>query len=172
MAIQDTLMENFLSETRKELGTYFETRNLIFSNTQLFAFILVSPITIAIASDENLDFTEVTMLVDIASYLEGKSLPTALDNLVQPLDTLPHSEFNKIIYSELRFLCLNMKKYESKLIRVLKKLIELDETISQSEEYSIKSKIKNMMESVIYNNLGRDSIEEEKVKLIYKKLNI
>ncbi|TAE07809.1 MAG: hypothetical protein EAZ95_17985 [Bacteroidetes bacterium] len=54
-----TLLQNFFNEAREILQDYSQQRSLIFSNSQLFSFVLVSPITIAIASDGNLDLSEI-----------------------------------------------------------------------------------------------------------------
>lgn len=168
------LLQQFFDLSRNTLFDYFEERDLNFSNSQLFAFILVSPITIAIASDGNVDFTETTMLVDIASYFERGILPTELDGLGQPVDCLSDKEFCKMIYSELRFLCLSMPRFEKRLLDCIKALIRLDETLSRNSDpkYSIKKRVVQMMNSVIYNNLGTDSIEEKKISHVLNELNL
>lgn len=169
------LLENFFEETRGILKEYFEERKISFSNSQLFAFVLISPITLAIASDGNLDMTETTMLVDIATYFDRSVLPEAFDRLKQPDKVLTNKDFKKVIYSELRYLCLSMGKYESQMIASLRRLIDLDETLSRKKDdprISIKQRVVQMMNSVIYNNLGTDSDEEKKVKEIFKALEL
>ncbi|MCU0445212.1 MAG: hypothetical protein MUE85_09865 [Microscillaceae bacterium] len=166
------LIEGFFGEARQILATYFEDRNLVFSNSQLFAFVLISPVTIAIASDGNLDMTETTMLVDIASFFERGILATDFDRLTQPPHPISDREFKRIIYSELRYICLNMARYEKNLLQALKKLIELDEQVSHDlrPQFSIRARAKEMMYSVIYNNLGVDKAEEAKIKEIFNEL--
>jgi hypothetical protein len=169
---EKTLIEDFFREARQILHTYFEDRSLVFSNSQLFAFVLISPVTIAIASDGNLDMTETTMLVDIASFFERGILATDFDRLDQPPQPISDREFKRIIYSELRYICLNMARYEKSLLQALKKLIELDEQVSHDlrPQFSIRSRAKEMMYSVIYNNLGLDRAEEAKIQEIFSEL--
>ncbi len=168
------LLEKFFAETRTVLSGYFDDRKIAFSNSQLFAFVLISPITIAIASDGNLDFSETTMLVDIAAYFDRDILPKELDNLSQPEQALSDKDFRRIIYSELRYLCLSMSQYESSLIQSIQNLIHLDEQISRDVDprFSIKRRVVEMMNSVIYNNLGADSVEERKVESVLTALGI
>lgn len=167
------LLQTFFTEAREILHEYFNTRSFLLSNSQLFSFILVSPVTIAIASDGTLDLTETTMLVDIAAYFD-QLMPTAFDSLSQPKGILSDKEFKKIVYSELRYLSLNMQKYEASLLEVIKKLITLDDALSHDDSpmMSIRNRIKQMMISVIYNNLGKDAIEEKKVKQVFRELNL
>jgi hypothetical protein len=67
-----------------------------------------------------------------------------------------------------------MGRYEKQLIASLKKLIQLDDSISKSSSplYSIRYRVKEMMNSVIYNNMGKDSVEEAKIQKIFKELGI
>jgi hypothetical protein len=169
------ILTDFFAFLRTELADYLLQRNLILSNSQLFGFVLISPATIAIASDGNLDMTEITMLVDLASYFERGSFSTDFDLLTQPQDHITDKQFKKIAYSELKFLCLNMKFYEENLLSCLRKLLEIDEKISllqNNPKFSVKIRVREMMNSVIYNNLGVDEIEENKLKNILKKLGI
>ncbi len=169
------ILVDFFAFLRTELADYLSQRNLILSNSQLFGFVLISPATIAIASDGNLDMTEITMLVDLASYFERGSFSTDFDLLEQPKDHVTDKQFKKIAYSELKFLCLNMEIYEEKLLNCLRKLLEIDGEISllqNNPKFSVKIRVKEMMSSVIYNNLGVDELEEDKLKTIFKKLGI
>ena len=170
---EKTLLQNFFDEAREALRNYFTERSLVFSNSQLFSFVLVSPITIAIASDGTLDLTETTMLVDVASYFD-QLMPTAFDTLSQPQNALSDKEFKKLVYSELRYISLNMAQYENDLLKAIKLLIAVDDTLSHNKtpEMSIRNRIKQMMMSVIYNNLGKDSVEERKIKQVLQELNI
>ena len=163
----------FFAQARGILQPYFGERSFTFSNSQLFSFVLVCPITIAIASDGSIDLTETTMLLDTASYFD-QLMPTAFDALPQPDEVLSDKEFKKLIYSELRYITLNMARYEACFLEVIRKLIALDDLLSMdnSEIFSIRSRIKQMMMSVIYNNLGKDSDEERKVLSVLKALNI
>lgn len=167
------LLQTFFAEAREILQDYFMERSLVLSNSQLFSFVLVSPIAIAIASDGVLDLTETTMLVDTASYFD-QLMPTAFDSLAQPKGVLSDKEFKKIIYDELRHITLNMERHEAKLLEVIKHLIALDVSLSMDKDpvFSIQHRIKQMMMSVIYNNLGKDTKEERKVKWVLKELNI
>jgi hypothetical protein len=167
------LLQNFFNEAREILQDYSQQRSLIFSNSQLFSFVLVSPITIAIASDGNLDLSETTMLVDTAAYFD-QLMPTAFDTLDQPKEVLSDKEFKKIIYGELRYLSLHMAHYEGKLLEAIKRLIALDDALSMDNNptFSIRNRIKQMMMSVIYNNLGKDTIEETKILQILQELKI
>lgn len=166
------LITQFFAEARAILSPYFQERQFTPSNAQIFAFTLVSPIAIAIASDGTLDFSETTMLVDIATYFERISFPQEFNQLPQPKRVLSDADFRKIIYSELRYLCLTMPQHEAYLIEVLKKLIQLDDTIGQDAQGSIRHRIVEMMHSVIYNNLGSDSVEEAKIKEVLAQLGI
>ncbi|TAE48018.1 MAG: hypothetical protein EAY69_05670, partial [Cytophagales bacterium] len=74
----------FFKEVRQILDTYLEDRNLVLTNSQLFGFVLISPVTLAITSDGNVDLAETTMLVDVASYFERGILTTNFDTLPQP----------------------------------------------------------------------------------------
>jgi hypothetical protein len=66
-----------------------------------------------------------------------------------------------------------MNRYEEKLIAGLKALIRLDERLSQAEaEDAIKYRIVDTMNSVIYNNMGEDSVEEPKIQKIMESLGI
>gem|GEM_PF-2262769 len=167
------LLQTFFTEAREILAAYFEGRGLVLSNSQLFSFILVSPITIAIASDGKLDLTETTMLVDTAAYFD-RLMPTAFDSLEQPEGVLSDKEFKKIIYGELRYLALSMNHHKTALLEAIKLLIVLDDTLTNdnSPTFSIRNRIKQMMIGVIYNNLGKDSVEEQQVKQIFQALNI
>jgi hypothetical protein len=167
------ILTHFFTEARQVLHTYFEERSLIFSNSQLFSFVLVSPISMAIASDGTLDLSETTMLVDTAAYFD-QLMPTAFDSLPQPENALSDKEFKKLVYGELRYITLNMQAYESQLLRVIKLLIEVDDKLSMdsSPVFSIRHRIKQMMMSVIYNNLNKDTVEEQKVLQILKDLGI
>lgn len=173
--VEKELLENFFGQTREILNDYFSERDFFPSNSQLFAFVLISPITLAIASDGNLDMTETTMLVDIATYFDRSVLPKEFDELSQPENILSNKDFKRMIYSELRYLCLSMGKYENQMIEALRKLIDLDEKLSKKKNdprISIKNRVVQMMNSVIYNNLGTDSEEEKKVKQIFDALNL
>ncbi len=171
---EKVLIEAFFEEIRLNLKDYFKDRRLVLSNSQLFAFVLISPITIAIASDGNLDFTETTMLVDIASYFERDILPKELDQLKHPKNALTDKEFRRVIYSELRYLCLSMDKYEAQLLKSIQSLIRLDEKVSREKDprYSIKRRVIDMMNGVIYNNMGADSVEEQKIHHVLKQLGL
>ncbi len=171
---EKAILTDFFAFVRETLAEYFEERNLILSNSQLFGFVLITPATIAIASDGNLDMTEITMLVDVASYFERGSFSTDFDVLPQPENPITDKKFKKIVYTELKFLCIKMSHYEEKLLKCLRKLLELDEQISlvQNPKYSVKIRVKEMMNSVIYNNLGVDELEEIKLKNIFEKLGL
>lgn len=167
-------LNDFFKETRFLLKKYFEDRSMVFSNSQLYAFIMISPVTIAIACDGNLDLTETTMLVDLAAYFDKNILPSEFDNLPQPANTLSDKDFKKIIYSELRYLCLSMNRYERELIDCIKQLIQLDEKISKDidPKFSIRRRVIDMMNSVIYNNMGADYVEEAKIRAISQLLKV
>lgn len=166
-------IQRFFDDSRLILQNYLQERQLALSNSQLFAFVLISPVTLAIASDGNLDLSETTMLVDIASYFD-RILPTEFDVFAQPENPLSDKEFKRKVYSELRYLCVSMGEYEKQLINALKCLIELDDTLSKdaSPLYSIRHRVKDMMHSVIYNNMGKDHIEEAKIQKIFRQLGI
>ena len=74
------------------------------------------------------------MLVDVATYFERGILPSELDELIQPDGCLSDKEFTKIVFSELRFLCLSMPRFESPLLECIKGLIRLDETVSRNND--------------------------------------
>ncbi len=167
------ILDNFFIEIRTLLADYCEEREMVMTNSQLFAFLLVSPVSIAIATDGTVDFSETTMLVDVAAYFDRGVLPSEFDTLAQPEDVMTDHVFKKRIYTELRYLCVSMNRYEDDLIAGLKALIKLDEKLSQTgEEDSIKRKIAETLNNVIYNNLGEDSVEEPKIKQILEKLEI
>lgn len=167
------ILDNFFIEIRTLLADYCEEREMVMTNSQLFAFLLVSPVSIAIATDGTVDFSETTMLVDVAAYFDRGVLPSEFDTLAQPEDVMTDHIFKKRIYTELRYLCVSMNRYEDDLIAGLKALIKLDEKLSQTgEEDSIKRKIAETLNNVIYNNLGKDSVEEPKIKQILEKLEI
>lgn len=167
------LLQAFFIEAREILRDYFATRNFVLSNSQLFSFVLVSPITIAIASDGKIDFTETTILIDTASYFD-QLMPTAFDTLPQPEGVLSDKAFKKIAYGELRHLALTINEYETNFLEVIKRLIILDEALSRDDNpnMSIRNRIKQMMMSVVYTNLGEDTVEEQKVKQVFIALNI
>ncbi|EAY30243.1 hypothetical protein [Microscilla marina] len=171
---EKVILNDFFAEVRELLADYCQEREMVLSNSQLYAFLLVSPITIAIATDGTVDFSETTMLVDVAAYFDRDILSSEFDQLEQPEDVLPDDIFKKRVYTELRYLCVSMNRYEEKLIACLKALIKLDERLSQSEDEAeaIKYKIVDTMNSVIYNNLGEDSIEEPKIQKVLDSLEI
>ena len=170
---EKSILNNFFTEIRELLAEYSEEREMVMTNSQLFAFLLVSPVSIAIATDGTVDFTETTMLVDVAAYFDRGVLPSEFDTLPQPEDVMTDHIFKKRIYTELRYLCVSMNRYEEKLLEGLKALINLDEKLSQTGEVdSIKRKIAETLNNVIYNNLGQDSIEEPKIQQILEKLEI
>ncbi|WP_299452426.1 hypothetical protein [uncultured Microscilla sp.] len=173
-AEEKVILNDFFAEVRELLADYCQEREMILSNSQLYAFLLVSPITIAIATDGTVDFSETTMLVDVAAYFDRDILSSEFDQLEQPEGVLPDDIFKKRVYTELRYLCVSMNRYEEKLIAGLKALIQLDERLSQSEDEAeaIKYKIVDTMNSVIYNNLGEDSIEEPKIQKVLDSLEI
>ena len=170
---EKSILNNFFTEIRELLSEYCEEREMVMTNSQLFAFLLVSPVSIAIATDGTVDFSETTMLVDVAAYFDRGVLPSEFDFLPQPENVMTDHVFKKRVYTELRYLCVSMNRYEDKLIEGLKALIRIDEKLSQTgEEDSIKRKIAETLNNVIYNNLGKDSIEEPKIKQILEKLEI
>lgn len=172
-AEEKAILNEFFIEVREMLADYCQEREMVLSNSQLYAFLLVSPITIAIATDGAVDFSETTMLVDVAAYFDRDILSSDFDQLDQPNDVLPDDIFKKRIYTELRYLCVSMNRYEEKLIAGLKALIKLDERLSQAEaDDAIKYRIVDTMNSVIYNNMGEDSVEEPKVQKIMESLGI
>jgi hypothetical protein len=162
----------FFNTIRVILHQYLEDRNLVLTNSQLFGFVLISPVTLAITSDGNVDLVETTMLVDVASYFERSILGTDFDTLPQPENHISDKEFKKIIYSELRHLCFNINKYDKMLIAALKELLILDEELDPKANmrYAIKFRVREMMNSVIYNNLGLDSVEETRIRQIWREL--
>ncbi|OJJ20963.1 hypothetical protein BKI52_10320 [marine bacterium AO1-C] len=167
------ILNNFFTEIRELLAEYCEEREMVMTNSQLFAFLLVSPVSIAIATDGTVDFSETTMLVDVAAYFDRGVLPSEFDTLAQPDNVMTDHVFKKRIYTELRYLCVSMNRYEDNLIDGLKALIKLDEKLSQTGEVdSIKRKIAETLNNVIYNNLGKDSVEEPKIRQILEKLEI
>ncbi|NJL13517.1 MAG: hypothetical protein HC913_11275 [Microscillaceae bacterium] len=168
------LIEKFFAEARQTLHEYLSERELELSNAQLFALLLVSPITIAIASDGSLDFSEVNMLVDIAAYFEKDVLPKQLDHFTQPEKVMSDNHFRKIVFSELRYLSLHMAEHEAALLMALHQLIHLDDTVSrpQASSFSVRRRIVEMMQSVIYNNLGPDAVEESKLRAVLQKLGL
>lgn len=170
---EKVILNNFFAEVRALLAEYCHEREMVLTNSQLFAFLLVSPVSIAIATDGAVDFSETTMLVDVAAYFDRGVLPSEFDTLEQPEDAMSDHVFKKRIYTELRYLCVSMNRYEDKLIEALKALIQMDERLSQTgEEDSIKRKIVETMNNVIYNNLGKDSIEEPKIQKVLDSLGI
>lgn len=172
-AEEKVILNEFFTEVRELLAAYCQEREMVLSNSQLYAFLLVSPITIAIATDGTVDFSETTMLVDVAAYFDRGILSSDFDQLDQPKDVLPDDIFKKRIYTELRYLCVSMNRYEEKLIAGLKALIKLDERLSQTTaEEAIKYRIVDTMNSVIYNNMGEDSIEEPKIQKVMESLGI
>lgn len=172
-AEEKAILNDFFIEVRELLANYCQEREMVLSNSQLYAFLLVSPITIAIATDGTVDFSETTMLVDVAAYFDRGILSSDFDQLHQPNDVLSDDIFKKRIYTELRYLCVSMNRYEEKLIAGLKALIKLDERLSQAEaEDAIKYRIVDTMNSVIYNNMGEDSVEEPKIQKIMESLGI
>lgn len=172
-AEEKVILNNFFTEVRGLLADYCQEREMVLSNSQLYAFLLVSPVTIAIATDGTVDFSETTMLVDVAAYFDRNILPSEFDELDQPEKVLADDIFKKRIYTELRYLCVSMNRYEEKLIAGLKALIDLDEQLSQTgEDDSIKYKIVDTMNNVIYNNMGEDSVEEPKIQNVLDSLGI
>jgi len=170
---EKSILNNFFTEIRELLSEYCEEREMVMTNSQLFAFLLVSPVSIAIATDGTVDFSETTMLVDVAAYFDRGVLPSEFDTLPQPDNVMTDHVFKKRIYTELRYLCVSMNRYEGNLIEGLKALIKVDEKLSQTgEEDSIKRKIAETLNNVIYNNLGKDSIEEPKIRQVLEKLEI
>lgn len=172
-AEEKVILNNFFAEVRALLAEYCYEREMVLTNSQLFAFLLVSPVSIAIATDGTVDFSETTMLVDVAAYFDRGVLPSEFDTLEQPEEAMSDHVFKKRIYTELRYLCVSMNRYEDKLVEALKALIQMDKRLSQTgEEDSIKRKIVETMNNVIYNNLGKDSIEEPKIQKVLDSLGI
>lgn len=164
-------LEVFFAKMRKSLHPYLSARKFVFSNSQLYAFLLASPAMLAIASDGNLDMSETTMLLDIAAFFEKDILKSDFDKLRKVENAMNNAEFKKMIYSEMRLLCYTIHNYEDNFIAALKILMKMDKTLSKDDsKFSVKKSIQKTMRTVIYNNLGPDAIEEKKLEKLWKKL--
>ena len=109
-AEEKVILNNFFTEVRELLAEYCREREMVLSNSQLYAFLLVSPVTIAIATDGTVDFSETTMLVDVAVYFDRNILPSEFDDLDQPEEVLSDDIFKK---KNLYRTTLPLCKYES-----------------------------------------------------------
>ena len=168
---EKTQLEVFFSEMRNALQPYLSARKFTFSNSQLYAFLLASPAMLAIASDGNLDMSETTMLLDIAAFFEKDVLKSDFDKLAKVENAMSNKEFRKMIYSEMRLLCYTIVNYEQSFVKALKILMKMDETLSRgNSKFSIEKNIQKTMRTVIYNNLGTDSVEEKKLEKLWTKL--
>ncbi|MCS6822313.1 MAG: hypothetical protein NZ551_10645 [Microscillaceae bacterium] len=168
------ILEQFFQEVRTLLEPYTSERKIIFSNSQLFAILMIAPITMAMATDDSLDFAETNILIEIASFFERNELSPLFNQFSQPEKVLSDSEFKKIIYNEMQYMCLSMRQYEPIFIKALKKLLAVDKHLSQMQniEGSIAKRILENLSGVIYNNTGDDKIEEAKVRRIIQELDL
>lgn len=164
-------LEEFFADMRNALQPYLSARKFTFSNSQLYAFLLASPAMLAIASDGNLDMSETTMLLDIAAFFEKDTLKSAFDRLHKVENAMTNEEFKKMIYSEMRLLCYTITNYEDNFVEALKVLMKMDNALSSdNSKFSVEKSIQKTMRTVIYNNLGADNVEEEKLEKLWKKL--
>ena len=90
-------------------------------------------------------------LLKIYPQITAKQIMAVLDYAA---NVISNEEFRKIIYSELKYLCLYMQDLEKPLIKCLHSLITLDEQLTRENppKLSIKQKIKDMMGPYGWNN--------------------
>lgn len=164
------------AELRENLSTFMSDREFKMSNAQVFTFLTYAPVCLAIASDGEVDESEIRLLSQITKDIDVNSmvninLMEVIAIATEPGDIMLNEEFNMRVDSELLFLSRNIEKYEEKIIVAVKALLKMD--ADPTAETSLTKTFSKWFEYVVKKNANRNDKEElEKVAKYKEKIGL
>lgn len=123
-------MVNAFSQIRLQLSQYMNERNFNMSNAQIFAFLLYSPLCLAISCDRVIDEQELKLLEKITKNVDVKKLVSVelfevLTAIPEPQNTMFNEEFNMRIDAELLHIARNIAQYEQDIMQSARYFLSL-----------------------------------------------
>ncbi|MBN2890917.1 MAG: hypothetical protein JXL97_03545 [Bacteroidales bacterium] len=163
-------------ELRENLSSYMSDREFKMSNAQLFTFLTYAPVCLAIASDRDVDESEIRLLDKITKDIDVNTM-VSLDLMeviaiaTEPGEIMLNEEFNMRVDSELLYLSRNIDKYEENILAAVKALLKIDK--DPSAETSLTQTFSKWFEFVVKKNANRnDKLELEKVAKYKEKIGL
>ncbi|MCK5536726.1 MAG: hypothetical protein KAI79_07855 [Bacteroidales bacterium] len=170
------LVKEIFKELRNLLKEYSTERNFTMSNAQSFTFLSYVPNSLAIASDREIDNSELNALQNIAIAINvdtmvNLDLMEMLAFAPEPDNVMSNQEFNIRAGAELLFIAQNMDKYEKLFVQAVKTFLKFDK--NPESDGSLSKSFVTMMDSLTKNNRSKNK-EEETIKLnaIKKELGL
>ncbi len=164
------------SNMRNNLEGYMKDRDFKMSNAQIFTFLMYAPVCLAVASDRQVDESEIRLLDNISKDIDvttavNLDLMEIIAIAPEPSDIMLNEEFNMRVDAELLFLSRNIDKYEKPIIESVKSMLKLDK--NPESETSLNATFSKWFEFVIEQNASKNKEEElEKVKGYKQKIGI
>ncbi len=170
------LVKEIFSELRNLLKGYMQERSFMMSNAQIFTFLSYVPNTLAIASDREVDESELKALVNIARSVNVDSMVNldlleVLSVAPEPEDIMTNQEFNIRAGAELLHISQNMDNYEEIFINAVKTFLKFDR--NPEADTSLSKSFISMMDSMVKMNRSKNKEEEtQKLNSIKEKLSL
>lgn len=160
-------MVNTFSQIRLQLSKYMSERNFNMSNAQIFAFLLYSPLCLAIASDKVVDEQELKLLEKITKNVDVNKIVSVelfeiLTAIPEPQNTIFNEEFNMRIDAELLHIARNIDQYEQDIIQSAKYFLSLSNDPTAAT--SIAQIYSKWFDFILLNSHSRQK-EAEKLKI-------
>lgn len=143
--------ESFIKEIRESLQPYLDKKGLIFSNRQLFSFVLNLAFAFGLNSDGRSSIKEnIRRIIKESGYgVLADDLPDFIDELEQPEKCIDKKAFEEIYYNEESYLVSNFDKYKDMLLNTLKLYAE---RIDYIDKYELVNKVYRMTKSNFTND--------------------
>jgi len=170
------LVKKIYSDLRNLLKDYMAERQFNMSNAQIFTFLSYVPNTLAIASDREVDESELNALVNIAHSVNVDSmvnldLMEILAIAAEPEEVMTNQEFNIRAGAELLYLSQNMDKYEDLFVKAVKSFLRFDR--QPETDGSLSKSFLAMMDGMVKMNRSKNKEEEtQKLNSIKGKLGL
>ncbi len=158
-------MISVFKDIRTNLETYMTERSFLMSNAQLFAFLMFTPNALAIASDGQVDETEIAALEKISRNIDVRqivnlNLLEMMAYAFEPEGCMTNEEFNLRAGAELLFLSRNMAKFETHYLAAVKTWLKFDS--NPKRDGSMTGTFVKMMDTIVEKNLSKNKDEERK----------
>lgn len=161
---------------REQMSDFMTERAFEMSNAQLFTFLSFAPNALAIASDGQVDESEVAALEKIAPAVNVKKMVNMelmeyFSVAIDPENVMLNEEFNLRAGAELLYLSRNMQKYEAAVIESVKFLLNFD--TDKASETSMTKSFSAMMDKVVEMNMAKNKEEEmAKLSILKEKIGV
>lgn len=163
-----TKIVEIFGELRQHLNIYMLERDFVMSNAQIFTFLTYAPVCLAIASDRQVDESEIKMLEKITKNVDVNTminidLMEVVAIASEPSNIMLNEEFNMRVDAELLSLARNIDKYEEAIVQAVKTVLKLDK--EPAADTSLTTTFSNWFDFVVKKNANKhDNAEMERVK--------